>query len=367
MSITFHFVVNLQFKTPFMRSNRIILILIFFCIGYVLYYKDKAGPIESFWKTVTSVFKSKESDVEKKNPYKAPEPDNEASVTKDDEKNDDVATATNKKQTDKQESTKDEPSIFDRIKDKVFNQDSQDETPADNEIPAFALPAIHKGDEIIKHKNYTLRYEEEYEVPAWVAYKLRGEYTKGIANRSGNQFIPDRKVKDNSALTGDYSNTGYDRGHMLPAGDFKCCQELMNETFFMSNICPQVPDFNRGIWENIEARVRGWAVRDEELFIVTGPILRKGLPTIGRYNNVAVPEFFYKIVLFYQPKTGKTPRAIAFLLPNEALFGKKMNNYVLSIDEVEKATGLDFFAKLPDDLETKLEAKSEWDAWTKIQ
>jgi endonuclease G, mitochondrial len=354
-------------KTQFMKSNRIILILIFFGIGYTLYYKDKAGPISNFWRTVTSVFQSKGSDLEKKNPYKAPEPDNEASATKGDEKYDDVATATNKKSTDNQESTKEEPSIFDRIKDKVFKQDSQDATTTDTGIPDFALPAIRKGDEIIKHKNYTLRYEEDYEVPAWVAYKLRGEYTKGIANRAGNEFIPDRKVKDNSALTGDYSNTGYDRGHMLPAGDFKCCQELMNETFYMSNICPQVPDFNRGIWENIESRVRGWAVRDEEIFVVTGPVLRKGLPTIGRYNNVAVPEFFYKIVLFYQPKSGRSPRAIAFLLPNEALFGKRMNNYVVSVDEVEKTTGIDFFAKLPNELQAKLEANSSWEAWTKIQ
>jgi endonuclease G len=353
-----------------MKSNRIILILIFFGIGYVLYFKEKAGPIGSFWKTVTGVFDSKSTKSEEKNPYKAPEPDTEASATKGDEKYDDVATISNKKDkqsADNQESTKNEPSIFDKIKDKVFNNDTQEESSDNGEIPEFALPAIHSGNEIIKHKNYILRYEEDYEVPAWVAYKLRGEYTKGIANRSGNQFIPDRKVKDNSALTGDYSNTGYDRGHMLPAGDFKCCQELMNETFFMSNICPQVPDFNRGIWENIEERVRGWAVRDEEVFVVTGPVLRKGLPTIGRYNNVAVPEFFYKIVLYYQPKSGKTPRMIAFLLPNEALFGKRMNSYVVSVDEVEKTTGLDFFAKLPNDIQTKLEANSSWSDWTKIQ
>ncbi|CAH0997424.1 hypothetical protein EMA8858_03557 [Emticicia aquatica] len=352
-----------------MKSNRIILILIFFGIGYILYYKDKAGPIGSFWQTVSGVFKSKES-VSDKNPYKAPEPDVEATATKGDEKYDDIATATNKKNSpnnDKQETTKEESSIFDKIKDKVFNTDPETETSDNGEIPDFALPAINRGDEIIEHKNYTLRYEEDYEIPAWVVHKLRGEYTQGRASRAGNQFIPDKKVKNNSALSGDYSNTGFDRGHMVPAGDFKCCQDLMNETFYMSNISPQAPDFNRGIWENIEERVRGWAVRDEELYIVTGPVLRKGLPTIGRYNNVAVPEFFYKIALFYQPKSGKTPRAIAFLLPNEPLFGKRMNSYVVSIDEVEKATGLDFFAKLPNDIQTKLEAKSSWTDWTKIQ
>ncbi len=346
-----------------MKSNRIILIIIFFGIGYFLYFKEKSGPIGSLWKVVTGVFESKNSKSEEKNPYKAPEPDTEATATKGDKNSDDVATASNKKETKKEENV----SIFDKIKDKVFNTDTQEESTDDSKMPDFALPAIHRGDEIIKHKNYTLRYEEDYEVPAWVAYKLRGEYTKGVANRAGNQFIPDRKVKNNSALTGDYSNSGYDRGHMLPAGDFKCCQELMDETFFMSNIAPQVPDFNRGIWENIESRVRGWAVRDEEIFVVTGPVLRKGLPTIGRYNNVAVPEFFFKIVLFYQPKSDRKPRMIAFLLPNEALFGKRMNSYVVSTDDVEKVTGLDFFAKLPTDMQTKLEANSSWSEWTKIQ
>jgi endonuclease G, mitochondrial len=353
-----------------MKSNRIILILIFFGIGYILYFKDKAGPIGSFWHVITSVFKSKESVSENKNPYQAPEPDTEATATKDDKNHDDVATATNKKnkqESDNQSTKEENVSIFDKIKDKVFNQNTTTDATSDNEIPEFALPAIRKGDEIIVHKNYTLRYEEAYEVPAWVAHKLRGEYTTGIASRGDNQFMPDRKVKNNSALSGDYSSTGYDRGHMVPAGDFKCCQELMTETFYMSNICPQNPDLNRHIWENIESRIRGWAVRDEELYIVTGPVLTKGLPTIGRYNNVAVPEFFYKIVLYYQPKSGKNPRMIAFLLPNESLIGKRMNSYVVSVDDVEKATGLDFFAKLPDDIQTKLEAKSDWAAWTKIQ
>lgn len=347
-----------------MKSNRIILILIFFAVGYFLYYKDKPGPIGKLWETVSNVFKTKDTSANKDNPYKAPEPDNEATATKDD--NGTEATATNKKKT--EENTKEEGSLLDKLKETVLGKDEQDETSIGNyDIPGFALPAISKSDEVVKHKNFTLRYEEKYEIPAWVVHKLRGDFTKGRANRGNNQFIPDKKVDGNSALSTDYSNSGYDRGHMVPAGDFKCCQDLMNETFYMSNICPQVPDFNRGIWENIESRIRGWAVRDEELFVVTGPVLTKGMKTIGRYNNVAVPESFYKIVLYYEASNPKKARAIAFLLPNEALFGKRMNSYVVPIDEVERVTGLDFFAKLPDEIERKLEANSDWGAWTKIQ
>ncbi|RYU97516.1 DNA/RNA non-specific endonuclease [Emticicia agri] len=346
-----------------MKSNRIILILIFFAVGYFLYYKDKPGPISKLWETVSGVFKTKDSDTKKDNPYKAPEPDNEATATKDDNE----STASNKKKT--EGSTKEEEgSLFDKFKEKVLGKDEQEETAlGDHEIADFALPAINKTDEIIKHKNYTLRYEEKYEVPSWVVHKLRGEFTKGYANRGDNQFIPDKKVEGNSALSTDYSNSGYDRGHMVPAGDFKCCQDLMNETFFMSNICPQVPDFNRGIWENIESRIRGWAVRDEELYVVTGPVLTKGMKTIGKYNEVAVPKSYYKIVLYYQANNPKKARVIAFLLPNEGLFGKRMNNYVVSVDEVERITGLDFFAKLPDTIENKLEAESDWEAWTRVQ
>lgn len=346
-----------------MKSNRIILILIFFAVGYFLYYKDKPGPLGKLWETVSNVFKTKDSSSNKDNPYKAPEPDNEATATKGDDKE---ATATNKKKT--EETTKDDDgSLFDKIKDKVLGTDEQDEVTGDYEIPGFALPAINKSDEIVKHKNYILRYEEKYEVPAWVVHKLKGEFTKGRASRGDNQFIPDKKVESNSALSTDYSNSGYDRGHMVPAGDFKCCQDLMNETFYMSNICPQVPDFNRGIWENIESRIRGWAVRDEELYVVTGPVLTKGMTTIGRYNTVSVPKSFFKIVLYYNSNNPRNARAIAFLLPNEALFGKRMNSYVVSIDEVERVTGLDFFAKLPDEIENKLEADSDWEAWTRVQ
>ncbi len=346
-----------------MKSNRIILILIFFAVGYFLYYKDKPGPISKLWETVLTVFKTKDISSNKDNPYKAPEPDNEATATKGDDES--TATASNKKK--KEENAEKEGSLFDRLKEKVLGKEEQEDLAGDYEIPSFALPAINKGDEIIKHKNYTLRYEEKYEVPAWVVHKLRGEFTKGRASRGDNQFIPDKKVDGGSALSTDYSSSGYDRGHMVPAGDFKCCQDLMNETFYMSNICPQVPDFNRGIWENIESRIRGWSVRDEELYVVTGPVLSKGMKTIGRYNNVAVPRSFYKIVLYYPKDNPKKARAIAFLLPNEALFGKRMNSYVISIDEVEKTTGIDFFAKLPDEVENRIEADSDWEAWTKIQ
>lgn len=349
MRLLIRFVVNLQQKlTEFpycMKSNRIILLLIFFAIGCMLYYKDKPGPISKIWHNITYIA-NKDSMAREINPFKAQEPQanlRQSGTTK---------TTTKKK---KQANINAAPGT------------QPNKSPVDFTLPDFALPSIQKTDEIIRHQNYTLRYEEKYELPAWVAYKLRGDYTKGSADRSENQFVPDKKVKEGSALSTDYTATGYDRGHMVPAGDFKCCQEMMNETFFMSNICPQVPDLNRGIWENIESRIRSWAVRDEELYIITGPVFSKNMTTIGRYNTVSVPKFYYKIVLYYPKGKMQSARAIAFLLPNSDKLNKKMNTYVVSIDEVEQKTGLDFFTKLPDAIENQLEAASDWSAWTKTQ
>ena len=346
-----------------MRSNRIILIVIFFFIGYFLYFKNKTGPIGGFWKTIVSVFEPQQKDTER-NPYKAPEPD--VATATQDGKVYDVATAENSnKKTTQEEQVEEKTSIFDKIKDKVFNNENSES--GSNDLPAYILPAIRKGDQIVKHKNYTLNYVEDFEQAAWVVHRLRGEYTQGRASRSQLEFIPDKLVKTNSALSSDYSGSGYDRGHLVPAGDFKCCQDLLQETFYVSNISPQVPDFNRGIWENLESRMRGWAVRDEEIFVVTGPVLREGLPTIGRYNQIAVPEYYYKIALYYPENSPERARAIAFLLPNKALFGEKLPKYVVSINKVEEMTGIDFFAKLPDALEQRLEQQADWKAWTKVQ
>ena len=345
---------------PFlMKSNKIILIVIFFLISYFLFYRTKSGPIGGLWKAVVSVFEPGHTQSEERNPYKAPEPD--IATATNNGRIEDVATADNTQKEDEKET-----SIFTKIKDKVFNNDTESSTGS-NDLPAYALPAIQKGDQIVKHKNYTLNYVEDYEQAAWVVHRLRGEYTQGRASRSQLEFVPDRMVKTNSALTSDYSGSGYDRGHLVPAGDFKCCQDLMTETFYVSNISPQVPDFNRGIWENLESRMRGWAVRDDEIIIATGPVLRDGLPTIGRYNQIAIPEYYYKIALYYPENEPERARAIAFLLPNKALFGEKLPKYVVSINKVEEVTGIDFFAKLPDAIEQRLEQQADWKAWTKVQ
>jgi endonuclease G, mitochondrial len=137
---------------------------------------------------------------------------------------------------------------------------------------------------------------------------------------------------------------------------------MMRDTFYMSNISPQAPDVNRGIWKELEEQVRAWAVRDKGLYVITGPVLRAGLPTIGRKNQVAIPAYYYKIILYCN---NPQIRMIGFLLKNEGS-ERSLKQFVVPVDEIERQTGIDFFPKIPDDLERKLESArsgqvvSEW-------
>jgi endonuclease G len=126
----------------------------------------------------------------------------------------------------------------------------------------------------------------------------------------------------------------------------------MDETFLMSNISPQVRNFNGGIWRELEEDVKDWARKYQKIYVVTGPVLKSGLKTIGKYNKVAVPEAYYKIIL-----NGKHDEAIAFLMPNQTS-NERIETYATTVDEVEKLTKLNFFAKLMSpEQEAKVESK----------
>lgn len=225
----------------------------------------------------------------------------------------------------------------------------------------FGLPSHPASAQIIRHTGYTLCYEEKYEQPSWVAYKLEGKHTKGHAER-GNDFRADPAVATLSAAPLDYRNSGYDKGHLAPAADFKYDNKLMSETFFMSNMSPQAPDFNRGIWRILEEQVRDWAQDNKTIYIVTGPILEPGLKKIGR-NKVSVPHAYYKIIVDMEDPEIK---AIAFLMKNEGST-KTIKDFVVSIDAIEQQTGIDFFPQLSKtpDLEKRLEGTIQEEQWFK--
>lgn len=320
-----------------LRGNTLVLLFIFFLIGLFLHYGGKTKPVVAFWNDIREIIGIGRSqpDREGTNPYKAPEP-------REDVATDEGATSSEDSEASDTKSDLTEP------KSSPKNERFDFEKQVD-----FLLPVSKNAGELVRHEGYTLSYRDEYKDAQWVAYPLLDYEITGDADRKYEQFQPDPAVSTGTALPSDYTRSGYDRGHLAPAGDFKYSQRMMKETFLMSNITPQAPQFNRGIWKELEELVRSWAVRDNGLYVITGPVLKPGLSTIGRSNEVSVPEKFYKVILYCNKPD---IRMIGFLLENEPSTNS-LKQFVVPVDQIEQLTGLDFFPKIPDDLERKLESK----------
>ena len=218
-----------------------------------------------------------------------------------------------------------------------------------NSLERIEIPSSTNTDKIICHTGYCLSYDINYKLAKWVAYELTFAETQGTFARN-DKFKPDPLLTKNSASLDDYKKSGYDRGHLAPAADMKWSAEAMKESFYLSNMSPQDKSFNRGIWKKLEEQVRDWAVENKAVYITTGPLLEQGLPTIGP-NRIPIPKAFYKVILDYtQPEV----KAIGFIIPNQGST-LPLSSFAHSIDEIEKQTHIDFFSKLPDDIENNLE------------
>ena len=218
-------------------------------------------------------------------------------------------------------------------------------------------PTTNRG-YLIQHTYFTLSYSETNRQAEWVAYNLTPESINGPQERTDN-FRIDPKVRNNPVGSGDYSGSGYDRGHLCPAGDMKLNLTSMSETFYMSNISPQNPSFNRGIWETLESRVRTWALEKNGVYVVTGPILKNICGTI-KNGTISVPCSYYKIVF---KDNGNEKIAIALILNNQGS-SSSLKSFVTSIDNIEALTGIDFFSSLSDDIENKLESAINTSIWS---
>lgn len=211
--------------------------------------------------------------------------------------------------------------------------------------------------QVIRHKGYTLSYNTQWRLPNWVGYELTAEETLGNIERT-DWFDTDPEVKGVCPRHSDYTRSGYDRGHMAPAADMAWDKQAMIESFYMSNICPQVHGLNAGAWKQLENNVRTWAEEDSAIIVVCGPIVGKTTATIGR-NKITVPERFYKIVA--SPYSAN-PRGIAFIFNNEAT-DEPLYTYAVTIDSVERATDIDFLYNLPDSLENFVEHNIDLESW----
>lgn len=327
-----------------LRGNNLLLLFGFFMVGLFLHYKGRTQPVVAFWNDVRSLLGiGRSSERDGHNPYKAPEPTHSSDGRTSDEPTDESEASDDHSASSGADGTPSK-SAEQRTSGKLFDFEKQVD---------FILPAGHTDDELVRHDGYTLRYDEALKNPVWVAYPLLAYEITGDAERDNERFVPDSAVEGGTALPSDYTRSGYDRGHQAPAGDFKFSQQLMKQSFLMSNISPQAPQFNRGIWKSLEDQVRAWALRDGGLYVVTGPVLRNGLPTIGRTNDVAVPDSFYKVILYCRKGASPDIRMIGFLLKNEPS-NESLTSFVVPVSAIEQATGLDFFDKMPDDLQRRL-------------
>lgn len=214
-------------------------------------------------------------------------------------------------------------------------------------------------EQIVVHEGYTVSFNSTYKQANWVAYELTGSESISKKHKRKDKFLIDKKIKGGTAENGDYTRTGFDRGHLAPAADMGWSRKAMDESFFMSNISPQSPQLNRGIWKELEELVREWAVTDSAILIATGPILNPKLKRFGK-NRVAIPNAFYKVIV---SPYGKEPKGIGFIFENRGYKGDELSKFVISIDAVEKRAQIDFFASLPDDLEQMVESESNSERW----
>lgn len=239
------------------------------------------------------------------------------------------------------------------------NASTRSTSDPDPDLLEIPVLKANRPEQIIAHKGYTVSYNSDWCVPNWVAYELTREEVRGTVPRAVH-FEPDPDVKGVCPTYRDYSRSSYTRGHMAPAGDMKWDTTAMRESFYLSNVCPQDHNLNDGDWKELEEQARSWAYRYGSVYIACGPIMSNNPEVIG-YNNVAVPDAFYKVLLC---KINGQWQALGFVFDNKPGH-KKLVTYGRTVDEIEELTGIDFFPALDDEIENAIEAKTDFSAWSR--
>lgn len=225
----------------------------------------------------------------------------------------------------------------------------------DSEHLLYGVPA--EPDLLLSRRGFAVGYSRRRRQAIWVSYLLTAECLERPPVRRSNVFQADPEVRSRPVRPRDYTRTGYDRGHLVPAADMTYCAETMEHSFFMTNISPQLPGCNRGIWKRLESQVRRWALRERKLYVITGPVFADNSGTMGK-TDIPVPVAFYKVILDLTPPF----KMIGFVVPNQPS-KKRIRNFAVPVDEVEALTGCDFFGGLDDALEDELEKQCDFSSW----
>lgn len=244
-----------------------------------------------------------------------------------------------------------EPELVDKIEKAFAWNDSLVQTKTDT--------SIEYCQQLIDKHAYILSYNNETRCPNYVAWKLTEERLTPNVERT-DFFVEDEDVDlDYRVKHSDYSNSGYDRGHMCPAADNRFDMTAMEECFTMSNICPQNRTLNAGDWNDLEEKCRRLARKSDAVYIVCGPIFNGGNNRyIGKRkkHKIAVPDKFFKVILV---NNNDTYMAIGYVMDNDDS-KKDLADYAVSVDVVEQLTGFDFFYNLPDSVENEVEKNNDY-------
>ena len=208
-----------------------------------------------------------------------------------------------------------------------------------------------------RHFAYSVLYSEENKQPAWVAYQLLSSELESN-NKRVNKFIEDPLIPTKTANNTDYEASGYDKGHIAPTADMLWNEQAMRESFYFSNISPQLPAFNRGVWKKLENRVRYWAIKYESVYIISGPIFSNTDKVIGN-NKVTIPTQFFKTILIYNDSI---KQGIGFVFPHKKC-EDEIFEYAVSIDKVEEITGNNLYYLLPNRYEKEIEKRIDFKFW----
>lgn len=220
----------------------------------------------------------------------------------------------------------------------------------------YELPVTGAREQLVKHTLYSLSYNENYELASWTAYQLTSEQAKATGTFK-EKYVEDPLVTTGSASTKDYKDAGFIMGQLAPPEDMFTSIKALEETFLTSNTVPHKPSFNKYVWKNIEKLIREWAKEGNTLYIATGPVLKDApFGTFGQ-NKISIPTRYYKVVMDVRGE-----RAVGFVMRSNVASGAP-KAFAVSVDEVEKITGIDFFPQVPDDIEEKAESGSDFSKW----
>jgi endonuclease G len=199
-----------------------------------------------------------------------------------------------------------------------------------------------KNGVVYQKPNFSLSYVEQYELPEWVSYELTVDMMNAPKLKRDQDFNPDPAITTGSGHYHDYKSSGYRRGHLVPSGDMAWNKASMDATFLLSNVVPMLESFNDGIWLELENNIRDWSRKHRKIEVIAGPVFTDPLDTIGK-NEILVPRYFYKAVFTID---GGKPGVIGFILEQNLDAYVSLSEYIVSIDSIEKITGLDLFANL---------------------